>query len=65
MTATTKRYYCSFCGQSDEEVDYIIAGCEANICDRCIDICKATIDDAKQKKIATANFPCGSLGEEV
>ncbi len=65
MTVTTKRHYCSFCAKSDLEVDYIVESCEASICDMCIDICKATIDVAKQQKAATANFPCGSLGEEV
>lgn len=65
MTATTKRFYCSFCGKSYLEVDYIVEGCEVNICDKCVDICKATIDNARKQKAATANFPCGSLGEDV
>ena len=65
MTATTKLHYCAFCGKSEKEVDYIVAACEVNICDKCVDICKSVIDSARNKKPATANFPCGSLGEEA
>lgn len=34
------KYYCSFCGKSQDEVSKIIAGPETHdICDECIDLC--------------------------
>ena len=29
-------YCCSFCGQAEEEVDYLIVGAAAAICDHCV-----------------------------
>jgi len=31
----TKKLYCSFCGQSQEEVEKIVAGFQGNICSEC------------------------------
>ena len=35
---------CSFCGKSANEVDRLIAGPDAFICNECIDLCASIID---------------------
>lgn len=60
----TKPLHCSFCGKSQYEVDYLIAGPEVFICNECVTLCHDIIL-AKNKEPATANYPCGSLGEEI
>lgn len=37
---------CSFCGKSKDEVNKLIAGQDANICNECIDLCQDLIGDA-------------------
>jgi hypothetical protein len=36
---------CSFCGKSRFEVDYLIKGNDAFICDECVMICLEIIED--------------------
>ncbi len=36
---------CSFCGKKQEEVSRLIAGRNVYICDECIDICHAIMED--------------------
>ncbi|MGX7106920.1 ATP-dependent Clp protease ATP-binding subunit ClpX [Hutsoniella sourekii] len=48
-----QEYYCSFCGKSQDEVNKIIAGPDVFICDECVDLCKAIIDEELK---VTQNF---------
>lgn len=42
--------HCSFCGKSKEEVRRLIAGPDGVfICDDCVDICKAMVDETMEK----------------
>jgi ATP-dependent Clp protease ATP-binding subunit ClpX len=47
--------YCSFCGRSKKEVNLLISGINANICDSCIeqarDIVMQELTSAKKKKV--------------
>jgi ATP-dependent Clp protease ATP-binding subunit ClpX len=56
---------CSFCGRSELEVRFLIAGADVFICDDCVDLCADIIAERKTTAPATANYPCGSLGEAV
>lgn len=38
-----KKYYCTFCGKSQEEAGKLIAGPHVNICDECVGICNQII----------------------
>lgn len=63
---TEKPFYCSFCGKSQYEATKLIAGPgPVFICDECVFLCCDIITEANSKAMATANYPCGSLGEEV
>ena len=42
---------CSFCGKSQNEVQKLIAGSEAYICNKCIDICNEIIADDQQQSL--------------
>lgn len=59
-----KKLYCSFCGKSETEVAAIVTSPGANICDDCVLECSKLIVGIVRKE-ATANFPHGSMGEEV
>ena len=37
--------HCSFCGKTQDEVDKLIAGPKAFICDECVDLCQSIIDE--------------------
>lgn len=60
-----KTLYCSFCGKSQYEVAQLIAGPSVFICDECIALCNDIIVDIHSKAPATANYPCGSMGESI
>ena len=50
-TETPKRLYrCSFCGKSQTEVKTLVAGPGVFICDECVQLCRAIIDQ-KQKPV--------------
>ena len=59
---TEKKFYCSFCGKSQDDVCQIITTQEVSICNECVLMCVGLIADDNKAK---ANFPCGSMGEEV
>jgi len=40
---------CSFCGKSKDDVEVLVAGPNACICDGCVEICVAAIADARAK----------------
>jgi ATP-dependent Clp protease ATP-binding subunit ClpX len=44
---------CDFCGRSKEEVEKLIVGEHAAICNECITLCVDILDDEKQKKPAS------------
>ena len=49
---------CSFCGKSKEEVRRLIAGPGGVfICDDCVDICKAMVDETLDKESKTEKVP--------
>ena len=41
---------CSFCGKEVEEVDQIVSGINANICNECIEICHSMIEYQERTK---------------
>ena len=45
--------YCYFCGTKEKEVNYLIEGDEAFICDYCVDKANLVINDnnSKSKKV--------------
>ena len=47
--ANTKETFCYFCGRTQEEVDQIITGGGANICDLCIIDCYNLINEADEE----------------
>jgi ATP-dependent protease Clp ATPase subunit len=47
---------CSFCGKSKREVRKIVAGPTVFICDECVDLCKAIIDDGSDRAPSPAEF---------
>lgn len=42
-----KEVRCSFCGKTSDQVDRIIAGSNAYICNECIDLCSEILDQEK------------------
>lgn len=69
-----KQILCSFCGARREAVNQIIVGPRIGdlipaICNECVELCAQIIYDEYAKEItavmATANYPCGSMGEEI
>lgn len=46
MSEEMKGVFCSFCGKHQDEVDRIITGNGAYICDECVTICKKLVDDS-------------------
>ncbi len=45
---------CSFCGKEEEEVQKLILGPEANICDECVEACDAILEEEIAEKIEEA-----------
>ena len=43
-----KEISCSFCGKKQEEVTKVIAGPNAHICNECVELCNAILDDDVQ-----------------
>lgn len=44
MTEDTSNIHCSFCGRTQEDVEQIIAGPGAYICNECIETCRGLLD---------------------
>ena len=51
MTKQTTTHNCDFCGKSKEEVEKLIVGNNASICNDCIELCVDILDDEKVKTI--------------
>lgn len=43
--------YCNFCGKEKAYVRYLVGGPNVTICDECVDLCVATLAEAKAKKV--------------
>ena len=54
MSKETELHSCSFCGKSKEDVEKLIVGADAAICNECIDLCDNILTDEKIK-----DFPKG------
>lgn len=50
MTKSTHKQSCDFCGKSKEDVEKLIVGENAGICNDCIDLCVDILKDEKIKK---------------
>ena len=56
-TNKDKKMICSFCGKNQNEVQKIIAGPSASICDECIDMCEEMLKtDQKTQQITDAEI---------
>ncbi len=52
MSKTSDKQQCDFCGKNKEEVEKLIVGEHAGICNDCVDLCTSILKDEKVK-----NFP--------
>lgn len=52
MTNKNNTHNCDFCGKSKEDVEKLIVGEHAAICNDCITLCVDILDDEKIKKVA-------------
>jgi ATP-dependent Clp protease ATP-binding subunit ClpX len=48
---------CSFCGKNQNEVQKLVAGSSAHICDECISACKEMVDKDQKEEQATIPTP--------
>ncbi len=58
---------CSFCGKSQKDLKFMIAGSAASICHECVDLCYKIISDSKREAAAasaTENGPDGGEGKK-
>lgn len=53
MAKQQTTHSCDFCGKSKEDVEKLIVGENAAICNDCIDLCVSILDDEKFKKISS------------
>jgi len=51
-TLQTNNHCCDFCGKSKEDVEKLIVGEHAAICNDCIELCIDILDDEKFKKVS-------------
>ena len=64
-TQTPNRLYrCSFCGKAQTEVKTLVAGPGVFICDECVQLCQAVIDE-KPATPATEEMPNPLLPENA
>lgn len=54
MTKQLTNHCCDFCGKNKEDVEKLIVGEHAAICNDCIDLCVDILDDEKVKKVSTS-----------
>ncbi|MHC1697606.1 MAG: ATP-dependent Clp protease ATP-binding subunit ClpX [Geobacteraceae bacterium] len=52
-----KGHTCSFCGKCSDEVNQLVAGHTAHICDGCIEICSSIVGEKRQRDAATGASP--------
>src|SRR5437867_8612187 len=58
-TPPTTELLCSFCRKSQRQVKKMIAGPNVQICDECVDICLAILNEEERDKLLRA--PDGAL----
>ena len=61
MTVRVKTVLCDFCGRSNHEIDYVIAGPSALICTACVDLCNIIIAERKTSG-GERNMVAGDIG---
>lgn len=49
MASQTAQIWCSFCGKSNTEVDKLVAGPGVQICNECVDLAEAIIEEYQDK----------------
>jgi ATP-dependent Clp protease ATP-binding subunit ClpX len=54
VTKQLTNHCCDFCGKNKEDVEKLIVGEHAAICNDCIDLCVDILDDEKVKKVSTS-----------
>lgn len=47
MAGVRKGKYCSFCGRSDKEVGFLLAGLEGAICNECVERAAEIVQETK------------------
>ena len=55
MNDEKKSIRCSFCGKHEDQVDRIIAGPGAYICNECVQLCMSLLDEGFEEE--QAEFP--------
>ncbi len=45
----SKDTFCSFCEKSQDQVDFLIAGPQVEICNECVNLCNIIIQDKKRE----------------
>ncbi|MEG1686464.1 MAG: ClpX C4-type zinc finger protein, partial [Angelakisella sp.] len=50
MAKNDKQLRCSFCGKLQEQVDRMIAGPGVSICNECVELCLAVLDEQHPEK---------------
>lgn len=48
---------CSFCGKAQGQVDKLIAGPDVYICNECVDLCRAIIDEGSASPVPVPEIP--------
>ena len=51
-TKQTAQIWCSFCGKSNTEVDKLVAGPGVQICNECIALAEAIIDEYGMSRLS-------------
>jgi len=67
-TPEQKEMRCSFCGRTYEEIDHLIAGKDAYICDECIDTCEEILlmqEEKAESEVATADAASSLASADV
>ena len=57
MANEIKAYFCSFCGKSQDEVYHLFAGNGVFICNECVEICRAVLEEGAQQSKPKAPAP--------
>ena len=55
MSKNDDLHSCSFCGKDKENVEKLIVGSDAGICNECIDLCSGILHDEKVKEFPIAD----------
>jgi hypothetical protein len=56
-TLKDQEIYCSFCGKSKDEVERVIAGAGVYICNECVHLCNAILEDLPKPAAAADEIP--------